>query len=177
MAEFTNLLHEDNADNMGGIQTIGYFIKESDIETHPPLADDTGSLTGNFTLKANKVWKKIYSTMDKGKVESPSQGENDGQSFKHSATIFHPGTKAETNAFMRMINNSNMVFIFLTPEGERQVVGSRAFPAKCKPSHTSGEKTADLKGMTMTIESYGNSPAPLYTGTIVCADETIAAIS
>jgi len=60
-----------------------------------------------------------------------------------------------------------MVFIFEEASGgNRRVIGSRAFPARCKPSFTTGKATADRKGMTLEIWSYGYTPAPLYDGVI-----------
>ena len=177
-ATFTDLLWTDGTDNMGGIQTIGYFIPVDDIDTEPTIPEDSVVMTGDYVLESEKYWNKIYSTQETNSVVDENQGEVDGQSFKHIGTIFFPGTTEGALSFARMVNNSNMVFILLDAQGVRRVIGSKAFPAKCKPSFTTGVATADRKGMTMQIVSYGNWPAPVYKGDIqLSASETIPPVS
>ena len=172
---FNDLLWQDGKENMGGLKVIGYYAPISDIDNFPelPAAPTTPeeevtleSITG-FTFKTGKNFLKIYSTEETSSVTSEPQGEVDGQSFVNKAKIFYPGSEIECMAFMKAVNNNNMVFIFEEASGgARRVIGSKAFPAKCKPSHTTGEKTADRKGMTMEIQSFGTTPAPFYTGDI-----------
>lgn len=177
MFNFADMLWADGEENMGGVKTIGYYALAADIETWPVLsanpvyAADEVTLVGNFGMKPGKTFKKIYSTMETNEVIDENQGEWDGQSFVHKATIFYPGTKVEALAFAKNANNSNMVFIFEeVAGGHRRVIGSEAFPAKVKPSFTSGKATADRKGMTMEIQSYGYTPAPIYDGVIYLND-------
>jgi hypothetical protein len=172
--DFANLDWADGTENMGGLQVIGYFAPISYIDNFPKLPTNPStaieevtleSVTG-FTMQAGKYFRRIYSTMETSKVEDEPQGELDGQSFIQKATTFYPGTKVEAMAFARNVNNSNMVFIFIDTQGDRRVIGSEEFPARCKPAVTTGEKTADRKGMTMEVFSYGYTPAPFYTGKI-----------
>jgi len=172
---FTDMEWADNQKNMGGLKTIGYYAPISEIDNFPELPDNpttpaqevTLEGTLGFTFTVGKYFRKLYSTMETSEVKDEVQGEIDGQSFKHSAEIFYPGTKVEALAFAANINNSNMVFIFEEASGgNRRVIGSRAFPARCKASFTTGKATADRKGMTLEIFSYGYTPAPLYDGVI-----------
>lgn len=172
---FVNLEWLDGEKNMGGLKTIGYFAPIADIDNFPELPANPAtpedevtleSVTG-FTFLAGKFFRSLYSTQETSEIKDEPQGELDGQSFKQSAEIFYPGTKAAALAFAANVNNSNMVFVFEEASGgNRRVIGSRAFPAKCKPSFTTGKATADRKGMTLTITSYGYTPAPLYNGPI-----------
>ena len=174
MFNFANLAWADGTENMGGLQTIGYYALIADIDNFPALPTNpttaaeevTLEASPGFTMLTGKYFHSIYSTQETSEVVDESQGELDGQSFVQKATIFYPGNKAEALAFAKNVNNSNMVFVFLESDGTRRVIGSRAFPAKCKPSFTTGKATADRKGMTMEIQSYGYTPAPLYTGVI-----------
>lgn len=174
MFTFADLNWTDSTENMGGLQVIGYFALISEVDNFPGLPSNPSSAAEEVTLEASpgftmlsgKYFHKIYSTQETSEVVDENQGEIDGQSFAHKATIFYPGTKVEALAFAKAVNNSNMVFIFVEADGKRRVVGSKAFPAKCKPSFTTGKATADRKGMTMEITSYGYTPAPLYTGVI-----------
>lgn len=172
---FDDLEWADNTKNMGGLKTIGYYAPISEVDNFPELPANPSSaveevtLEGSpgFTFAVGKFFRKLYSTMETSEVKDEAQGELDGQSFKHSAEIFYPGTSASALAFAAAVNNSNMVFIFEEASGgNRRVIGSRAFPARCKPSFTTGKATADRKGMTLEIFSYGYTPAPLYDGVI-----------
>jgi len=182
MFNFANLTWTDGTENMGGLQTIGYYALVDDIDNFPELPSNpstaaeevTLEASPGFTMKADKYFYKIYSTQETSEVVDENQGEPDGQSFVHRAEIFFPGTTAEALAFAKNVNNSNMVFIFLEADGKRRVIGSRAFPAKCKPTFTTGKATADRKGMTMEIMSYGYTPAPLYTGVIRLNGEAVS---
>ncbi len=182
MFNFANLLWVDGTENMGGVQVIGYYSPVADIDNFPLLPKNPEtpedevtleSVTG-FTFIDGKFFFKIYSTRETSEVVDENQGEIDGQSFVHKATIFYPGTSTEALAFAKQVNNSNMVFIFLEANGTRRVIGSKAFPARCKPAFTTGKATADRKGMTMEISSYGYTPAPKYTGVIRLDGEAIS---
>jgi hypothetical protein len=174
MLNIGNLDWGDGFENMGGLQVIGYYALISDIDNFPELplnpttAEEEVTLesTTGFSFLTSKSFFKIYSTLETSEVVDENQGEWDGQSFVHKATIFYPGTKVEALAFAKNINNSNMVFVFLEADGTRRVIGSKAFPAKCKPAFTTGKATADRKGMTLEIQSYGYTPAPNYNGEI-----------
>ncbi|NCD40938.1 MAG: hypothetical protein EOL88_02485 [Bacteroidia bacterium] len=178
---FADLLWSDGTENMGGLKTIGYYALWADIDEFPSFpaapatAADEVTLEGNFRMKTGKYWKKLYSTMETSELIDENQGEWDGQSFVHKATIFFPGTKAEALGFAKLANNSNMVFIFdELSGGNRRVIGSEGIPAKVKPSFTTGKATADRKGMTMEIQCYGYTPAPLYDGVIEIESEVIS---
>lgn len=179
---FANLTWADGTENMGGLQVIGYFALISEVDNFPTLPANPSSAaeevtleaSPGFTMLAGKYFRKIYSTLETSEVVDENQGERDGQSFVHKATIFYPGTKPEALAFAKNVNNSNMVFIFIESDGQRRVIGSKAFPAKCKPSFTTGKATGDRKGMTLEITSYGYTPAPLYNGVIRLEGEQVS---
>ena len=182
MFNFSSLEWADGIENMGGLQVIGYYALISDVDNFPELPANPSTAaeeitleeSPGFTMKTGKFFFKIYSTLETSEVVDENQGEVDGQSFVNKATIFYPGTKAEALAFAKNVNNSNMVFIFLESNGTRRVIGSRAFPAKCKPSFTTGKATADRKGMTLEIQSYSYTPAPFYEGVIRLESEAIS---
>lgn len=181
MFNFADLTWADGTENMGGVKVIGYYALASEIATWaelPSAPSDAASevtLEGDFRMADGKYWHKIYSTEENNEIVDENQGEVDGQSFVHKATIMYPGTSAEVLAFAKNANNSGMVFIFEEVSGgNRRVIGSEAFPAKVKPSFTSGKATADRKGMTMEIQSYGYTPAPLYDGVIELESSTVS---
>jgi hypothetical protein len=183
MFNFADMTWADNQKNMGGLKTIGYYAPIVEVDNFPELPANPATAAEEVTLEEHpgftfvqgKFFRKLYSTMETSEIKDEVQGEFDGQSFKQTAEIFYPGTKAEALAFAANVNNSNMVFVFEEASGEnRRVIGSRAFPAKCKPSFTTGKATADRKGMTLQIFSYGYTPAPLYDGVIRLSGETLS---
>ena len=174
MLTWSDMSWADGSKNMGGLKTIAYFAPISSIDNFPELPANPSneeeevtleSVTG-FTFLTSGLFYQFYSTQDTSEVVDEAQGEPDGMSFVHKGTIFHPGTKAEALAFAAKVNNTNMVFVLVEATGNMRVIGSKAFPAKCKASVASGKATADRKGVTIEIQSYGYTPAPLYTGPI-----------
>ncbi len=175
MFNWASLTWGDGVKNMGGLKTIGYFASVAEIDNFPELPTNPAStveevtlesVTG-FTMLLANTFHELYSTMETSEVVDEPQGETDGMSFIHKATIFHPGTSVDAMAFAAQVNNAGMVFIFEEASGgARRVIGSKAFPAKCKVAVTTGKATADRKGITIEIMSYGYTPAPFYTGAI-----------
>lgn len=180
---FADMEWADGAKNMGGIQTIGYYAPVSEIDNFPALPANPVTAAQEVTLEASpgftflnsKFFRKLYSTMETAEVKDEVQGERDGKSFKHSAEFFFPGTSEEALAFAANANNTRMVFIFIEASGgNRRVIGSREFPAEVSCSFTTGKATADRKGMTVTVTSYGYTPAPLYDGVIRLDGEVVS---
>ena len=178
---FADLEWADNKKNMAGIKTIGYYAPVSEIDNFPELpanpttAAQEVTLDGRFTFLSSKFFRKLYLTFETSEIKDENQGERDGQSFKHIAEFFFPGTEAEALAFAANVNNTGMVFIFEEVSGgNRRVIGSRAIPAMVKCSFTTGKAVTDRKGMTVTIEGYGYTPAPLYDGVIELDAEVIS---
>ncbi len=181
MFNFADMLWADGTENMGGVKTIGYYALASEIEewatlpATPATEEAEVTLENNFRMASGKFWHKIYSTEENNAVIDENQGEVDAQSFIQKATIMFPGTSVAALAFAKNANNSGMVFIFdEVSGGNRRVIGSEAFPAKVKPSFTTGKATADRKGLTLEIQSYGYTPAPLYAGVIELDGSTIS---
>jgi hypothetical protein len=172
---FASLAWADGEDNMGGIRTTAYYIPASQVTTEPSLVNS--ELDGDYTLEAGKYFLSFYTTAEVGDVVDEGQGETDGRSFKHKGKLFFPGTKEAALDFCRAANNTGFIFIFVESTGQRRVVGSKAFPAKLSIGTTTGAKTADRKGISIEVESYGYSPAPYFKGIIALSGETIPAIS
>ena len=173
MFNFADLTWTDNKKNMAGIKTIGYYAPVSEIDNFPELPanpatpEDEVTLDGRFTFLSSKYFRKLYLTFETSEIKDENQGERDGQSFKHTAEFFFPGTEAEALAFAANVNNTGMVFIFEEVSGgNRRVIGSRAIPAMVQCSFTTGKAVTDRKGMTVTVTGYGYTPAPLYDGVI-----------
>lgn len=168
-ADFTDLLWADGQDCIGGTQTMHYYAPLSWIANLPVASATPATLTDKviinnpITFHLGKKFLKMYSTMDTGRVFDKQVGEIDGKSFESSFEWFFPGTKAEALALIALMNNSNMFFLALEANGQRRMMGSRAFPAKLELADVdTGTKTSDRKGTKLRVSSRGVIPAAIY---------------
>lgn len=178
--DFTDLTRATGLDttNMGGTLQKFYFALADDVETWPslpasPLTIATAMvLTGNFNMKHGKKFFEGYMTAETGEVRDEQIGDKDGVSHKHIFELFHPGMKDALLGFMRLSNNSDMVFLIPDTDGDYRVVGNENFPARKESSTgTTGKARSDRRGATLTFSSFGSGPAPLYRGTIPLTED------
>lgn len=148
-------------DNMGGLTQRAYFARISDFlviatpDLNTTLAD-TVTINDDHTFNATKCFKKIYCTMDKGKVDLKGQGDNDGKSFKQEGEIFYPGSLAEAHGFAAQAKNDNFVFLMEHPDSAENgflQIGTEMFPAKINPEFTTATNSGGVKGYTFKIEA------------------------
>lgn len=164
--------------NMGSLQETIYVCKSTDVSTWPTLPDLTGSmvqqavLTGNLTLKAGKEMKEIRATLDTAMIESEEQGEVDGVSYVQRIKFLKSGMSAKALGFASITKNTGLVFIVKRPNGDTFMIGSEQFPCRRQTGGktTTGETTASRAGSELTFFSYGNTPVPMYDGTIPVDD-------
>lgn len=171
---------QQDENNMGGLPNEIYVAKAEDVVTWPTLPNLTGTqdaqavLDGNFELKAGVNFKRIRVTLDTGALTSEEQGEIDGISYKHMVKIFKSGLHASDLGFLSITKNTGLVFIVPDANGKNFVVGSKKFPARRQTggSTGTGEATTGRRGSEVTFFSYGNTPAPIYNGTIPGIDSS-----
>ncbi len=151
--------------NMGGIQETIYWGLWSDVKTWPTLPSNPANLTavalatGTLAMKTGKYLQTIYSTGDNGELKFDPQGELDGVSFLGSLEILHPGMAKKILGFMSQMKNDNLFFIVKDAEGQMYLFGDSNFAAKMKTAaSTTGKKTADRKGNTITFQWPCNCP-------------------
>jgi hypothetical protein len=166
--------------NMGGLQEEVYGAYASDIAVWPTLPNLTGTqeqqavLVGNFVMKPGKSFKRIRTTLDTGGVRSEEQGETDGISYKHMMKFFKSGMNKKDIGYLSVTKNTGMVFVAPNANGVKLICGSKAFPARRQPGGFTDttETTAGRNGSEVTFFSYGNTPAPIYEGTIPGIDDS-----
>ena len=129
MANFSDLNWSNGIANIAGLQATHYFAPISEFSNFPePIAADMDSAsaltdivtlesTTGFTFNTGGFFRKLYATLEEGEIKDDSQGPRDGKSYKHSASVIYPGTKAEALAFAAAVNNANMCFVFIDAEG------------------------------------------------------------
>ena len=163
-----------------GIRSAVYYIAKQDILAWPTLPEPTdtaATLTslatykGDFTLRADKKWKRIDLTTNKGNVEWETQGERPSCTFLNKLTASHPGTAAEAAGFCRIAQNADLIFLVQQRDGRFRVLGNEMFETVVKPKGSLGEGTSTNASTDIEIEATDICPAPFYTGKIATSDD------
>lgn len=150
------------ADNMGGLTTLAYYAPIEDflsikkITASPTTPADLVNISAAHTFKTGKCFKKMYCTMNRGSVESKSQGDIDGKSFKQSGKLFLPGSLSAAHGFAAMCKNDNFILLLEMPDsatvGHLQV-GTEMFPAKISPNFTTAQNESGVRGYEFEFEA------------------------
>ncbi len=168
---------EGGANNMGGTKQrfwfapISYFDTIATPEASPSTLAGLVTISDSHTFLTGYGFHKGYITQDKNGVKFEAQGERDGRSFKQSAKAFTPGSTPTLHGLASRCKNER--FIVLVEETDDQVsqIGTADHYAELIMSFSTGEKSADLRGYEIMVESVSNNNFR-YTGTIVeFADE------
>ena len=157
---YKSLLREAGGENMGGFRNRVLFYPDHMMKTTPVLIEDPQS-TEELALAEgayefiDPVNKPIamYATDKTVGMKAENQGELDGQSFKQTGELFHPGMATELAAIARLLNNCPGSLVLRTPEGEQIMVGQPGLPVYLKPSFDGGTGRADRRGMSFTFEA------------------------
>ena len=164
-------------ENPGGCSTEWYWAFWDDVATFPTLPAASllsigdpatfASLTGSFIMKATKQFWKGYGTLDTVSIEDDSVGPLDSKSFKNVFKCEHPGIKALLAGWLRMVQNRSIIIIAKDSSGIMRVVGNAQYGANLTEAKGStGAKVEDGNKASITFESYGVCPAPIYPGTV-----------
>lgn len=168
----TDLMSDGN--NIGGNEQTIYIGISSDVATwatlpaSPTDLDDVAVLENTFAFNVGKKFFTFYTTDESVELLNEEQGEVDGMSYKHIVNFFLPGAAKRLLGFLTKANNEQFVIIVKDTQGRYRVIGSEMFPARKQAGGgiTSGKVTGDRKGSDLSFYSYGNTPAPIYEGTI-----------
>jgi hypothetical protein len=163
----------DGGDNMGGFTSEAYLGIFNEIATFPSLntnPTDDGelvTLNGTYVFKEDKSFYQIYVTPRTFGGEAENQGEIDGKSFLQKGEFFYPGTKKESLALARKLNNNRGIIIGVDPNtGERVQFGSKEFPLFFSPKIMFGKTATDRRGITVEFECDHTHAALIYNEAI-----------
>lgn len=150
-------------ENMGGTTQRSFFASIGDfLAIQKPVSNPTtfgakSEIATAHTFKTGKCFKKIYTTMDKGKLELKSQGETDGKSLKQEFEFFYPGSSADIHGFIGSAKNDSFIFLLEMPDtditGEYLQVGTEQFPAKLTGDFTSATNSSGVRGYMVKVEA------------------------
>lgn len=154
-------------------ETEVYFLPAAHATGVPglPVVDpslglaELATLTGEFTLVADKFWKRIPLLVDQSEVKQESVGSKGQSRYKSTFEFLIGGTDAQKLGFGRVILNTPGYYAVKQRSGQVVIVGSANSPAwTMSGSVTFGKGAEDVVGGTYTVES--NSIAALFTGVI-----------
>lgn len=181
---FTDMLFEDEPENMGGFGSIAYIAVTRDIDVFPTIPsspstnEEASTMVGDFTMKTDKSFIQVYSTMGTAGVTAESQGEADAKSFRIKGELFYPGTGQDPLALARKLNNAHGVVIMVDPNtGKRNCWGTKDLYVTFSASCNFGKAAADRRGVTITFETDSFIPAWIYEGEIPLSGSTLPAVS
>jgi hypothetical protein len=153
-------------DNMGGLTQRMYFASKSTfLSIKTPIAvpvtlGDLVDIPTAHTFNSGGCFKKLYCTMDKGKMEAKGQGDTDGKSYKQEFEVFLPGSLSAAHGFAAQCKNDNFICLLEMPDssvanGYLQV-GTEMFPAKIEPEFTTSTNSAGVRGYTFKGHAMAN---------------------
>lgn len=171
--EYGNLDWVEGGVNLPGIRPVLYYIPKAHIVAFPTMAEDAVVYVGNFTLVAEKKFKRINCIDVKSPVTSEGQGEIRCKSFLNKATIVTALTDETATAHAKKANNDDLVYIIQEKTGKYRVLGNEMFSTNTTVKQNLGGAATDEKGTTIEIEVADGSPAPFYTGVIPTDDGDI----
>ena len=163
--------------SMPGTRPRLYFIPKKHITSWPtlPMADATemGKVAvydGNFTLAADKNFHYVDLVDGENEPKSEQVGSFGSMHFNNSLSAVVPGTEEEATGLATMLNNEDVVFIYIQRNGKARVIGNEMFRTNVKPSQNGGKGTSDSNNTTLEITVEDVAPAPFYPGDIVLSE-------
>ena len=166
--DFSPITGMGGEDNMGGYKNHILWIPKNSVSAVPTrkakaeIVTDADYVTavGAFVFKDAVNGKPIYfeCTKNSVKLDSPNQGEDEGQSFAPQGEFGRSGNKVEYAAFARKWNNTQGYIVAEDMDGKQILVGERGLEVTIKPEFVGGQKAADRRGYTVKFATDSVSP-------------------
>ena len=166
--------------SMPGTRPRAYFIPKKHITAWPTLpmatATEMGKVAvydGNFKLEADKCFHYVDLVDGENEPKSEQVGSFGSMHFSNTLTLVVPGTEEEATGLATMLNNEDVVFIYIQRNGKARVMGNEMFRTSVKPSQSVGKATSDSNNTTLEITVEDVAPAPFYPGDIVIDSKVV----
>lgn len=168
-----------------GVRGKVFFIPKRSIVMWPKLpnveelletdsASKLAKYVGNFELKADKVWREMDIVMNDSSFSSESQGEKPSKTKLNKCVFKLSSIEEDATAFGRLIDDDDMVYMFLQKNGKARVIGNEMYETDCKTKQETGSGPTDKSGSTVEVEVTDVCSAPFYAGKITTADGDIS---
>jgi hypothetical protein len=175
--KFGDILWNEGQVNPSGIKSIAYYIPKSDILTFPTVKNEDAATVseavnydGDFVLKADKHFYKLYSTQGKGAYTSEAMGEKDCKLFTNKVTLSFPDITDEGRNMMKAFVNANILLVIPLPKKRFAVLGSEDYDVDSAITGTTGDAPGSAKGLTVEVSAPDVTPFPLYKGELQLED-------
>lgn len=172
--DFEDVAGIDGEDNMGGVQRKAYFCPIDDITTLPSYKSTPATLAeyaeveGDFAMVAGKNFWEIIFEEKTGKVDDAAIEGDGNNSMESTFEFFLPGSRSQHLGLLRKILNTKGVWIVPEADGNHRILGIKpGVPAMVDGNVTTGTNSEGTKGITFTVKSIQNGPAPVYDGSLV----------
>ena len=158
-----------------GLRDHLYYISARDIVGWPKRMTPTDSgatmaglatLSGEFTLAADKKWKRIDLIPDKGKLECEVVGSFPSRLYENKTSVVCPGVDEQATGFCQLAAAEHFVFLVPQRDGRYRLLGSASYKVELKPKLDTGEGATGEVGTTIDISVKDISPAPFFPGKI-----------
>jgi len=163
----------DGQINPSGIAAEIYYCEKSSITTFPTYletpttASENVSLDGDFVMAVGEIFKRIYSTQGKGKVNWETLGEKDCKMFVNKGVFKFPDISDSGKSISKQFVNANCVFVVKLPhisEKRYVILGDKDYDTTCTITGDSGDEPGSAKGITIEITAPCVTPLPNYKG-------------
>lgn len=154
--------------NMGGYKGRLLFVPYN-APTAVPLPpkeaasnEDLVKAVGSFAFPvAGSITKPIYLYSTDATVEykAEPQGEDDGRSYKQTASFFFPGNTPEMHAFNALVKNTPGYLVLEDSDGQQIMMGRPGMYASVSPSFAGGKARSDRRGTAYTATCDANETA------------------
>lgn len=159
-------------DNTPGLLGFVYVAREDAFKSIAK-APKTGTTAGETAvIKANHEfkdaadgWAKVYITLDSNQLKAAIVGERDGRGLKVTFEGFHPGNKATTLEFARIVKNLGLIMLVPDADGTFLQVGAEGLPVELAPDYDSAKLSAGRRGFLVKGEAYATG-LYIYEGDI-----------
>jgi len=159
-------------DNTPGLLGYVYVAREdafSTIAKAPKVGvnpGDTAVIVADHTFKdPTDGWAKVYITLDSNMLKAAIVGERDGRGLKINFEGFHPGNKATTLEFARIVKNLGLLMLVPDADGTYLQVGQEGLPVELAPDYDSAKLSSGRRGFTVKGEAYATG-LYIYAGDI-----------
>jgi hypothetical protein len=159
-------------DNTPGLLGYVYVAREDAFKTIA-RAPKTGTNPGDTAIIVDDHvftdpldgWAKVYLTLDSNQLKAAIVGERDGRGLKVSFEGFHPGNKATTLEFARIVKNLGLLMLVPDADGTYIQVGAEGLPVELAPDYDSAKLSSGRRGFTVKGEAYATG-LYIYAGVI-----------
>jgi hypothetical protein len=159
-------------DNTPGLLGFVYVAREDAFKTlakAPKVGVNPGDtaiiVDDHEFLDPTDGWAKVYITLDSNNLKAALVGERDGRGYKIDFEGFHPGNKASTLEFARIVKSLGLIMLVPDADGTFIQVGAEGLPVELAPDYDSARLSAGRRGFTIKGSAYATG-LYIYAGDI-----------